>query len=84
MRANTLEVNTRKRGHKFMTAKLRKALPALGTTKYQHDPIVRCSWFSNTSNRYWYAIEFDGIDRAFECSRTSIRTTPVGRSAPWS
>ena len=54
-----------KRGHKFITAEILKALPKLYSQENVSDPMVVAKWFSPYSNWRWYAIEFDGEDTFF-------------------
>jgi hypothetical protein len=56
---------TAKRGHKFITAEILKALPKLYSQENVSDPIVVAKWFSPYSNWRWFAIEFDGEDSFF-------------------
>ena len=53
------------RGHKLMTAELRKKLPALYTCENIADPIVGAKYFTPFSNWTWYVLEFDGVDTFF-------------------
>ena len=54
-----------KRGHKFITKEIEKALPAIYSQENVSDPIVVAKWFSPYSNWRWFAIEFDGEDIFF-------------------
>jgi len=54
-----------KRGHKFITKEIEKALPKLYSQENVSDPIVVAKWFSPYSNWRWFAIEFDGEDTFF-------------------
>lgn len=54
-----------KRGHKFITKEIEKALPKLYSQENVDDPIVVAKWFSPYSNWRWFAIEFDGEDTFF-------------------
>jgi hypothetical protein len=54
-----------RRGHKFITKQIEKALPALYSQENVEDPIVVAKWFSPYSNWRWFAIEFDGVDTFF-------------------
>jgi len=54
-----------KRGHKFITKEIEKALPMLYSQEDVSDPIVVAKWFSPYSNWRWFAIEWDGEDRFF-------------------
>ena len=54
-----------KRGHKFITKEIEKALPKLYSQENVSDPIVVAKWFSPYSNWRWFAIEFDGKDQFF-------------------
>ena len=54
-----------KRGHKFITKEIEKALPKLYSQEDVSDPIVVAKWFSPYSNWRWFAIEWDGEDRFF-------------------
>jgi hypothetical protein len=54
-----------KRGHKFITKEIEKALPKLYSQENVDDPIVVAKWFSPYSNWRWFAIEFDGEDSFF-------------------
>lgn len=56
---------TLKRGHKFITAEILKALPKLYSQENVSDPIVVAKWFSPYSDWRWFAIEFDGDDTFF-------------------
>jgi len=44
---------------------VREALPAIGTTEYDEDPLVRAKFFYPDFSWTWYAIEFDGDDLFF-------------------
>ncbi len=44
---------------------LRSALPPLGATEEERDPLVRAKFFYPDFSWSWYAIEFDGEDRFF-------------------
>lgn len=54
-----------KRGHKFITKEIEKALPMLYSQEDVSDPIVVAKWFSPYSNWRWFAIEWDGVDKFF-------------------
>ena len=54
-----------KRGHKFITKEIEKALPKLYSQEDVSDPMVVAKWFSPYSNWRWFAIEWDGEDRFF-------------------
>jgi len=54
-----------KRGHKFITKEIEKALPKLYSQENVEDPIVVAKWFCPYSTWRWYAIEFDGEDTFF-------------------
>jgi len=54
-----------KRGHKFITKEIEKALPKLYSQENIDDPVVVAKWFSPYSGWRWFAIEFDGEDRFF-------------------
>jgi hypothetical protein len=54
-----------KRGHKFITKEIEKALPKLYSQENVSDPIVVAKWFSPYSNWRWFAIEWDGEDQFF-------------------
>ncbi len=54
-----------KRGHKFITKEIEKALPKLYSQENVDDPMVVAKWFSPYSNWRWFAIEFDGEDQFF-------------------
>ena len=51
---------------KLLTAEIRRALPALGSTEVlgMDAPII-VKFFTPTSNWTWYATEFDGEDMFF-------------------
>jgi hypothetical protein len=54
------------RGHKLLTAELRKQLPALYSQEDKGlDAKVIVKFFSPYSNWTWYATEFDGEDTFF-------------------
>ena len=55
----------RVRRHKFLTAELRKRLPALYSQEDVADPLVVVKFFSPYSGAYWLITEFDGKDRMF-------------------
>lgn len=50
---------------KLMTDQIKKALPELGSTQNQKDPIVQAKFFDPMGSWSWYAIEFDGEDQFF-------------------
>lgn len=52
------------RGHKFITAEVKKALPKLYSQEKVSDPMVVAKWFGQNGWR-WFAIEWDGEDRFF-------------------
>lgn len=55
-----------KRGHKLLTAELRKKLPPLYSQEAAGvDAIAYVKFFTPYSNWTWYATEFDGEDRFF-------------------
>lgn len=60
----TLSAN---RGHKLLTAELRKALPPLYSQEnsYPNDTIAHVKFFSPYNGWSWYATEFDGEDLFF-------------------
>lgn len=49
------------RGHKLLTAALRKKLPKIGATEATGDPVAVVKFFGH-NGWYWYATEFDGED----------------------
>lgn len=49
------------RGHKMLTAALRKKLPKIGATEEIDDPTAVVKFFG-LNGWYWYATEFDGED----------------------
>jgi hypothetical protein len=55
----------RARRHKFLTAELRKKLPALYSQEDVADPLVVVKFFSPYSGAYWLITEFDGKDSMF-------------------
>lgn len=56
---------TASRGHKLLTAEIKKKLPALYSQEDVADPIVQVKFFSPYSNWRWFAFEFDGEDTFF-------------------
>lgn len=49
----------------LLTAALKAALPPIGATSGQADPVVRAKLFLPDSAWTWYVIEFDGDDECF-------------------
>jgi len=54
-----------KRGHKLLTAEIKKKLPALYSQENVKDPIVQVKFFAPYSGWRWFGIEFDGTDQFF-------------------
>lgn len=46
----------------LLPTSVREALPPLGATKDERDPLVRVKFFYPDFSWTWYAIEFDGDD----------------------
>lgn len=47
---------------KLLPKFVRRALPPLGATSNQHDPLAIVKYFTPDAGWTWYAIEFDGQD----------------------
>lgn len=56
---------TASRGHKLLTAYIKKHLPPLYSQENVPDPIVQVKFFSPYSNWRWFGFEFDGEDTFF-------------------
>lgn len=50
---------------KLLPKKVRDALPPLGSTEGQQDPIAVVKFYTPDSSITWYLIEFDGADTFF-------------------
>ena len=51
--------------HDLLPNSVRSALPPIGATEEEDDPLVRAKFFYPDTHWTWYAIEFDGDDLFF-------------------
>ncbi len=49
----------------LLTNAITRALPPMGATSNQEDPMVWVKFFDPTGNWTWYATEYDGADEFF-------------------
>jgi hypothetical protein len=59
MNENQLE---KKRASALLPQSIREALPAIGETEYEENPMVHVKYFYPDFSWTWYGIEFDGSD----------------------
>ena len=49
----------------LLPSELAAALPALGTTEHEADPLLRVKFFALASSWTWYVLEYDPEQRLF-------------------